>query len=118
MKILIVDDDEQVRTLLQVILSGDDHEVKVAHDGIQALMLYKSYKPDLLITDVLMPNMDGVQLANNVRKLNQEARILFISGGIGDYSTNELKPLLQKPFNVRDLHLKISTVLGEQKTTS
>ncbi|HPG67683.1 MAG TPA: response regulator [Candidatus Hydrogenedentes bacterium] len=61
-KLLVVDDNEQNRYLLQALLSGNGYEVMVAADGIEALEKARANPPDLIITDILMPGMDGYQL--------------------------------------------------------
>ena len=66
-KILFVDDEEQIRRLLSSFLTRRGYEVKTAIDGQEALNLLASYRPDLVITDVNMPNIDGTELTRRLR---------------------------------------------------
>jgi diguanylate cyclase (GGDEF)-like protein len=65
--VLVVDDDPDKRTLLMVALEMAGYEVRTANDGEEGLSAMESYQPDLLITDVMMPRMDGYELARRVR---------------------------------------------------
>jgi diguanylate cyclase (GGDEF)-like protein len=65
--VLVVDDDPDKRTLLMVALEMAGYEVRTANDGEEGLSAMESYQPDLLITDVMMPKMDGYELARRVR---------------------------------------------------
>ena len=61
-RVLVVDDNEQNRYLLHVLLAGNGYEVELAADGVEALTLARDNPPDLVITDILMPQMDGYTL--------------------------------------------------------
>ena len=65
MKILIADDDADARIYLETVLETQGHEVFVADDGINALVLVRQELPDLVISDGLMPRMDGFELLEN-----------------------------------------------------
>jgi CheY-like chemotaxis protein len=62
-KILVVDDEAQIARVLKTTLSARGYSVRTASDGDDALQVMKSWTPDLVITDLRMPNMDGVELA-------------------------------------------------------
>ena len=79
--ILLTDDDDSVRYALALLLRGAGHEVHEASHGDAALTMMETQMPDLLITDVYMPGIDGVQLIQEVRKRNPGLKILGISGG-------------------------------------
>ena len=68
MKLLIVDDDEQNRYMLQVLLEGHDHQVASASDGVEALEMARRDPPDLIVSDILMPTMDGFALCRECKK--------------------------------------------------
>jgi CheY-like chemotaxis protein len=79
-KVLVVDDDPQARALLQSTLHDMGHDVLVAPDGEAALSLYNDAGPDLVITDLVMPVLNGVLLAEHLNNLNPLVRIIAISG--------------------------------------
>ena len=68
-KILVAEDDPEARELLKLLLGGADYHLLEAADGVEALELLRAEQPDLLITDIVMPRMDGYEL---VRRLRQE----------------------------------------------
>lgn len=69
-KILIVDDDPHIRELVGVFLKQEAFDVYEAGDGVQALAQLETVKPDLMILDVMMPNMDGWELLRDLRRSN------------------------------------------------
>lgn len=79
--ILIVDDDELFRTMLEAMLRKEGHQVLTASNGTEALARLESTSPDLIMTDILMPDGDGIEL---ITALNQQQRgipIIAMSGG-------------------------------------
>lgn len=79
--ILVIDDDEFFRDVLEQMLKKEGHIVTVSHDGIHALGLLKRIEPDLIITDILMPNMDGVEFIMQLTKLSNNTPVIAMSGG-------------------------------------
>jgi CheY-like chemotaxis protein len=76
-RILIIDDDLSIQQLFKQFLSGEDHNVLSASNGKEGLRLMKQQKPDLIITDIMMPEMDGLEVVREIRKtdlLNHPAR--------------------------------------------
>lgn len=67
--ILVVDDDASTRTLLELILSSGGHEVTLLNDGREALAYLKTHTPDLIVIDVNMPVLDGIEVCARVKKL-------------------------------------------------
>ena len=80
MRVLIVDDALFMRVTLEKILSGAVHEV-VGHaaNGIEALNAYKKHKPDLVTMDMSMPEMDGISAVRELKKIDQNAKIIMVS---------------------------------------
>jgi CheY-like chemotaxis protein len=79
--ILIVDDDPSVRMIATEMLRGTGHAIVEAEDGVEALGLMEHIPIDLLVLDMLMPNMDGIETIRAVRRKHPEARVLAISSG-------------------------------------
>ena len=80
-KILIVDDEEHVRAALKQVLERAGYEVVVAATGDEGLELMKTEGADLVITDVIMPGIDGITTARKIREKYRDTRIIVISGG-------------------------------------
>jgi len=117
--ILIVEDNESVLSFLETILTGLGYTVTALSDGMEALrLLEKGEGPyDLLITDIVMPHMDGKELARGARSLRPEMKVLFISGypqerlqvgGVLEKGINFLK----KPFTAHELSMMVRKALS------
>jgi two-component system cell cycle sensor histidine kinase/response regulator CckA len=115
--ILLVEDEDAVRTFSTRALMNKGYEVEAADNGVSALNLLegmKDRKIDLLITDVMMPDMDGPTLAQRLRQDNPKLKIIFMSG----YTEDKLKDhmgenitFLPKPFTLKQLALKVKEAL-------
>lgn len=79
--IVIVDDDPTVRLIGTELLRSDDHVVLEAEDGVEALKIIGSMAVDLVVLDMLMPNMDGLETIGELRRSHPNIRILAISSG-------------------------------------
>ena len=111
MKILIVDDERQIVRALRASLQSHGFEVSTASNGLEALEVFEQIRPDLLITDLSMPDMDGVELTKALRKFtdtpiivlsvrDQDAhKVLALDSGADDYIT--------KPFSVIELLARV-----------
>ena len=80
-RILIVDDEEDVRIALKQVLERAGYEVSVAATGNEGLDVMKREGADLVITDVIMPGVDGIATAKKIREKYRDTRIIVISGG-------------------------------------
>ena len=80
-RILIIDDDEQVRDLLSEILGRAGYEVLAASNGAEGLRLYRAQPADLVITDLIMPEKEGMETILALRKDFPKVRIIAVSGG-------------------------------------
>jgi len=89
--ILVVDDDADKRNLLQVALGMEGYQVRTASDGREALTAVESYPPDLIITDITMPVMDGYELARNIRKNPQTKFIPVILQTAGRHDPDDIR---------------------------
>lgn len=124
-KILVAEDDPEARELLLLLLAGGDYHLLEAADGVEALELVRSEQPDLLITDIVMPRMDGYEL---VRKLRQDERIantpvIFCSASYHEREVREMarslgvKSTLSKPFDVRTVRTTVNAALASRTGT-
>ena len=81
--ILVVDDERLIADTISEILDGAGYIVTTAYDGREALELATKLKPAYLLTDVLMPRMDGVELAIAIKKVDPTTKVLLFSGNVG-----------------------------------
>jgi len=107
-KILVVDDEEMIRDLCSHVLSSEGYHVTTAPSGVAALEELKRNDVDLMITDIKMPGMDGLELFEQVRKLNQDIVTVFITGhGTLDTAIESLmrgvEGFVLKPFTQQEL---------------
>jgi PAS domain S-box-containing protein len=114
--ILLVEDQQTVREFVATILEGYGYRVVQAQDAAQALRVCAGQPVDLLVTDVAMPKMSGVELARRLRLTLPGLRTIFISGYSEDTHAQQRKSLpgagfLQKPFSPQDLAQKVREVL-------
>lgn len=84
--ILLVDDDETVLDVYKSVLDNDNQVVEVASNGEEALSLFKDRSFDLVISDIMMPGMDGIQLLSQIKKLDSTIDVIILTG-FGDKET-------------------------------
>lgn len=113
--ILVVDDEPQITRVLKTTLSSQGYGIRTAADGKQALQEMESWTPDLVITDLRMPNMDGLQLCRAIRA---ESRVPIIVLSVKGEETIKVEALdagaddyITKPFNVNELLARIRAAL-------
>ncbi len=118
--ILLVEDDPSVRGLIQRMLERLGYRVTAAASGGEALLLVeeKGMRFDLLMTDVVMPGMDGALLAGRLRKGQPDLKVLYMSGYADDRIAHRGvldsgAPFIQKPFSLQGLAEKVRSVLGK-----
>ena len=118
--VLVVEDDPAVRSLTRRVLEDRGYSVLEAGDGAEALRLAEEYDGpiDLLVTDIVMPEMSGRKLAESVRSLHPAARVLFMSG----FTEQDVRqqgllepdaPFVEKPFSPERLARRVRETLGE-----
>lgn len=79
-KILIVDDEEIIVRLLSISLRSDGYETLSAYGGEQGLEIFKSQSPDIVITDIKMPGMDGLELLKKIKEINTDSEVIIVTG--------------------------------------
>jgi two-component system alkaline phosphatase synthesis response regulator PhoP len=114
-KILIIDDEESILNLVSSYLRPEGYEVYTASDGPSGLKAAQAYKPDLIVLDIMLPGMDGIELLSRLRresdayvimltaKSEETDKIVGLSVGADDYVT--------KPFSPRELVARIKAAL-------
>ena len=88
-KILIVDDEEHIRSLLDSYLSKQGFETYQAKDGNEAAEMVAQQKPDLIFLDIQLPGMNGVEILKMVKKLNPDIAVIMISGNATEDTANQ-----------------------------
>ncbi len=120
-KILIIDDDPLLRTLIQQSLEQDNYHVTTAQNGTEGLELMEKAKPDLIILDIMMPDMSGWEICDRIRKTSTVPIIMLTARS----SQNDIVRGLQagaddyliKPFHQAEMLARVSAVLRRVKTT-
>jgi CheY-like chemotaxis protein len=106
--LLLVEDNDNVRHMLELALRGLGFTVLAANSGRQAIETFQSKAVDVVLLDVIMPQMDGPETLSNLKKINPEVICYFMTGNAGHYSNEDLlncgaAAVLQKPFYLEDL---------------
>jgi DNA-binding response OmpR family regulator len=114
-RVLLVDDDRNIVQLVRMYLEKDGYQVEVGHDGEQALDQVRSFKPDLIVLDLMLPGVDGLEICKRVRwesdvpiimltaRTTETDKLFGLDLGADDYVT--------KPFSPRELLARIRAVL-------
>lgn len=120
--ILVVDDNEDILRSIRDILEAEEFSVVTVSDGSEGLTAVQEHQPDLVITDVIMPDMEGLELIQSLRKIDEHLPIIVMSGnpvGVKFFNAAGIfgaKANLLKPFSHSDLINAVHSVL-DNKTT-
>ena len=122
-KILLADDDESLRKVIEFNLEQEGYEVVTASDGKGALRLYAEHAPDLVITDIKMPELDGLELLKQIRRSDIEKLVIVVTAfGSIDNAIEAMKlgayDYITKPFNRDELKLVVRKALEVQRLRS
>lgn len=118
-KILAIDDDPFIRTLVAEIMAKLGHECDVAEDGLAALDKLAASSYTIVITDIKMPRLDGVELTKRIKEKYNNTDIIVITAYNADYKCTDViragaSDFISKPFNVDELEAKINRIIRER----
>ncbi len=120
-KILVVDDEKNICDLLRMYLEKEGYEVVLAHNGIDAVNIFRQENPDLVLLDIMLPQLDGWQVCREIRKTSEKPiimltakdevfdKVLGLELGADDYVT--------KPFDTKEIVARIKAVLRRTANT-
>jgi len=122
-RILVVDDNDEIRRMMRLALELYGHDVLDAGNGVEALAQFRRRVTDLVVTDIVMPDMEGLQTIIELRALDSRVKILAISGGGTFVPEGYLKSArmlgadegLEKPFTVQQLVDAVNGLLGPRR---
>ncbi len=121
-RVLVVDDDKQIRDMLRQIMDRAGFEVELAEDGVVALEKFRQAPVELIITDLMMANKNGLELIQEIKREFGEVPVIAISGGVptspSDYYLSVAKlmgaaRILDKPFTRDELLEAVEAVIGD-----
>lgn len=119
-RILVVDDEEPIRTLVRKIVAKDGHDVMEAEDGVAACESFQGAEIDLIITDLVMPRKNGIEMIMQLKKAHPEVKVIAISGGSGFSGQIDLlsvaqllgaRHIIKKPFTVDEIRNAVNDTL-------
>ncbi|VTS05808.1 response regulator [Tuwongella immobilis] len=125
-KVLLVDDDAELVEVILAVLNEDGRfEVRVAANGFDAGMMVKEYRPDLIVLDVMLPDINGREVCHRVRADNtlEDVRIICMSGMVEEDKIQELKlsgadDFIRKPFDIDELIERMCVQLEIEPSTA
>jgi len=123
--ILIIDDDEAIRSVFEQFLEGTGYSVETAEEGKEGLRKMKARTPDLIITDIMMPEMDGLEMVTFIKKNHPDLPIIAISGGMQAAPVNFLPmakqfgacKVFEKPLPLKTLLDAVQELLSAKMDT-
>ena len=119
--ILVIDDEDSILNVVEAYLKNDGNTIHLAHDGVQGLAAFRRYNPDLVILDIMLPELDGIEVLQQIRresdvyvmllsaKSEEFDRVLGLTVGADDYLT--------KPFSPRELVARVKVMLRRGRNT-
>ena len=115
--VLLVEDEETLALIIKDTLEGQGFFIRLAKDGEEGLRQFFEEKPDMLVTDVMMPRMDGFEMVHRIRRQDKQTPVLFLTARS---ATNDVvegfelggNDYLKKPFGMQELIVRIKALLG------
>jgi two-component system response regulator VicR len=122
-KLLIVDDEVDIATSIQYVLSQEGFSTLMAHNGTRAIQLYETERPDLIILDLMMPELDGYEVCRRIRANDKRTPILMLTARTSEIDTVvglELgaNDYIAKPVRLRELVARVKAHLREAPQVS
>ena len=122
-KLLIVDDEQSIRALIRKYAVFDGYEVEEASDGMEAIEKFRKGKFDLIIMDVMMPELDGFSACREIRKQDEKVPIIMLSARGEEYDRIHgfeigVDDYVVKPFSPRELLMRVGAVLKRSAAAS
>ncbi len=122
-KLLIVDDEQSIRILIRKYAVFDGYEVEEAGDGMEAVEKFKEGKFDLIIMDVMMPELDGFSACREIRKIDEKIPVIMLSARGEEYDRIHgfelgVDDYVVKPFSPRELMMRVGAVLKRSASVS
>jgi len=118
-KILVIDDEEDLRENLKYILQSKGYVVELAQDGIQGLEVLNDVSPDLIILDLNMPNMDGMEFYQRICVQNIPRYPVFVLTARSNmekfFKDSYVEGFMVKPFDIKDLMTEINYIFNKKK---
>ena len=119
MKLLIVDDEKRIRALIAKYASFEGYETDEAEDGMQAVAMCREYRYDLIIMDVMMPELDGFSAVREIRK-NSDTPVIMLSARGEEYDRIHgfelgIDDYVVKPFSPKELMMRVGAVLKRSR---
>ena len=122
LKILLAEDEEAMRTYLERALTNAGYDVQSVDRGTEAVPMLEKEHFDLLLSDIVMPEMDGIELAQRCAEISPRTKVMFITGFAAvTLRASKEQPqakVLSKPFHLRDLVLEVERIFEDQAEAS
>ncbi len=120
-RILVIDDNSDIHLILDEVLTEDGHTVDCADDGKLGLALAEKHRYDLIITDIIIPNMDGIEVITEIKKRSPEVQIIAMTGGSKKLDKNlitcianamNVQKVIGKPLDLNELLATVHALLA------
>ena len=115
-KILVVDDEEDIADLIKVNLEGEGYRVEICHNGLEVLSKVERYQPSLIILDLMLPGIGGMDLCKKIKEVYSHIPVIMVTAKTGE--TDVVLGLelgaddyIKKPFSIRELTARVRTAL-------